>query len=122
MKKFPLIIMLLCSVVLFSCQKDKPVSDTEGTETTAVEETETTRSATDPSAAPINTNSLFEGAENISSVPHYICPNGCKGAGADQTGACPQCGAEYTHNDAFHANNNNIKKKRLRRVLNKSKR
>jgi hypothetical protein len=35
-------------------------------------------------------------------VMHYICPKGCAGSGGPGQGACPVCGAEYIHNDAFH--------------------
>ncbi|MEE9372048.1 MAG: heavy metal-binding domain-containing protein [Saprospiraceae bacterium] len=38
-----------------------------------------------------------------SNVEHYICPEGHVGSGAAGAGQCAQCGAELTHNDAFHS-------------------
>jgi hypothetical protein len=35
-------------------------------------------------------------------VFHYICPNNCDGGGGPGQGACPVCGTELVHNDAFH--------------------
>ena len=35
-------------------------------------------------------------------VEHYICPNGHVGSGGPSAGQCSQCGAELSHNDAFH--------------------
>lgn len=37
-------------------------------------------------------------------VFHYICPNNCEGGGGPGQGACPVCGTELVHNDAFHNN------------------
>ena len=39
-------------------------------------------------------------------VQHYICPNNCEGSGGPSAGTCPVCGTEYTHNQAYHAQNN----------------
>ncbi|MDG2449473.1 MAG: heavy metal-binding domain-containing protein, partial [Saprospiraceae bacterium] len=46
-----------------------------------------------------NVNDL--GATNPD-VEHYICPNGHAGSGGAGAGQCAQCGAELSHNDAFH--------------------
>ena len=35
-------------------------------------------------------------------VQHYICPNNCAGSGGAAQGACPVCGAQYLHNQAWH--------------------
>lgn len=39
---------------------------------------------------------------------HFICPNACKGSGADAVANCPSCGTQYTHNteSPWHAANN----------------
>ncbi|MBT8195386.1 MAG: hypothetical protein KJO64_03110 [Bacteroidia bacterium] len=39
---------------------------------------------------------------------HFICPNACKGSGADAAANCPTCGSPYTHNgdSPWHAANN----------------
>ena len=38
---------------------------------------------------------------------HFICPNACKGSGADEVSNCPTCGTQYTHNtdSPWHAAN-----------------
>lgn len=38
---------------------------------------------------------------------HFICPNACKGSGADAAANCPVCGSGYTHNaeSPWHAAN-----------------
>jgi len=38
----------------------------------------------------------------ISGVQHYFCANNCEGSGGDAAGACPVCGTEYSHNQAWH--------------------
>ena len=35
--------------------------------------------------------------------PHYKCPKNCEGGIGSDKGPCPVCGAEMTHNQAFHA-------------------
>ena len=50
-------------------------------------------------------------ANNPASVPataagsgnHYTCPNNCEGSGGATQVACPVCGTQYVHNQAFHA-------------------
>jgi len=39
---------------------------------------------------------------------HFICPNACKGSGADAVANCPTCGTQYTHNadSPWHEANN----------------
>lgn len=41
-------------------------------------------------------------ASAVSGVQHYFCANQCEGSGGDTAGACPVCGTEYTHNQAWH--------------------
>lgn len=42
-------------------------------------------------------------AASTGGVLHYICAKNCAGSGGPSAGTCPVCGAEYIHNDAFHA-------------------
>ncbi|MCZ2101786.1 MAG: hypothetical protein LC107_09650 [Chitinophagales bacterium] len=41
-----------------------------------------------------------------SQVFHYTCPNGHNHGADNIGGSCPECGGQYVHNDAFHANDN----------------
>ncbi len=41
-----------------------------------------------------------------SQVFHYKCPNGHNHGADNMGGTCPECGGEYVHNDAYHANDN----------------
>jgi len=53
-------------------------------------------------AAPITPGATSAGAVATSGVSHYICPNNCEGSGGSAAGACPVCGSEYEHNQAYH--------------------
>lgn len=55
---------------------------------------------------PATTNPTVSSG-STSGVFHYSCPNG-HAYGADNLGGtCPECGADYVHNDAYHNQNNN---------------
>jgi hypothetical protein len=56
-----------------------------------------TPSVTPPPAAPIQTSPVAAG-----SVPHYQCPNNCQGGTGAAAGACPVCGTQMAHNQAYH--------------------
>lgn len=62
---------------------------------------------TNQPAPPINTNTIdnsaASNAPNAAGQFHYVCPNG-DGGGAGAAGACPNCGAQLVHNQAFHDN------------------
>ena len=57
-------------------------------------------------AATTTTPDLSNTPVAAGSVQHYICPNNCAGSGGGTAGNCPVCGSEYTHNTAFHNNDN----------------
>lgn len=38
----------------------------------------------------------------VGTVQHYYCANNCAGSGGDAAGTCPVCGSEYSHNQAWH--------------------
>jgi hypothetical protein len=72
-----------------------------------------TESANGDSANSENSDGLRSSSEvmgttptpnaNAGGVMHYICAKNCAGSGGPSAGTCPVCGAEYIHNDAFHA-------------------
>ncbi len=43
-----------------------------------------------------------------SAIQHYYCANNCEGSGGDAAGTCPVCGLEYTHNQAWHNQQNSV--------------
>ena len=43
-----------------------------------------------------------------SGIQHYYCANNCEGSGGDAAGTCPVCGLEYTHNQAWHNQQNAV--------------
>jgi hypothetical protein len=53
--------------------------------------------ATTPNPIVNNPAQATAGTEN-----HYICPNNCEGSGGATQVACPVCGTQYVHNQAFH--------------------
>ncbi len=58
------------------------------------------------SQAPSSTgtiNPTDAAATSAGGVQHYICPNG-HDHGAPGMGTCPECGAEFIHNQAYHNN------------------
>ena len=83
--------LLILFVVACNNAPDRPdpILDPSATPSTI----STTTSSTVPPANTASTNS---------SVPHYICPNNCVGGGGSAAGPCPVCGANMTHNAAFH--------------------
>lgn len=66
--------------------------------------------------APILTPERIAAADAIESqnaavatsggVQHYYCANNCAGSGGDAAGTCPVCGTAYTHNQAWHNQQN----------------
>lgn len=42
-------------------------------------------------------------ASSTTGEAHYKCPKNCEGGTGSAKGPCPVCGAEMTHNQAFHA-------------------
>ena len=63
----------------------------------------------DPAAQPATSNPNAVASNPAATPPpatgtgvHYICPNNCEGSGGDTQVACPVCGTQYVHNQAFH--------------------
>ncbi len=63
-----------------------------------------------PAAQPATSNPNAVASNPAATPPaatgtgvHYICPNNCEGSGGDTQVACPVCGTQYVHNQAFHA-------------------
>ena len=94
-------LLALCALtVFFACGNDQDVRDaaTESVSTPSGDAAATTSQTTPPPAT------TPEPAQNAEGVWHYTCPNGCEG-GAGALGACPKCGAQLAHNQAYHASN-----------------
>jgi hypothetical protein len=95
MKKiFPFAFMCCLALTFFACQNNTDSNSGADTSTPAVT-TPVTPSAQTPTA-PANTITTNTGVE------HYTCPNGHVGSGGDAPGSCSQCGAELSHNQAYH--------------------
>ena len=85
------IIILLSSLIIFSCSEDKPSDSTQ------IEDTTTNIQATAPAGlTPANT------APAPGEVAHFICPNNCAGSGGALQANCPVCATAYVHNKAYH--------------------
>lgn len=99
MKYFKILTVLFClaTLSLYNC-KDKA----ETTEETTNKEAELQPLQVFDAQNQQNTNT----AQNTSGVYHYTCSNGCAG-GAAAAGNCATCGNTLSHNQAYHANNNN---------------
>lgn len=59
----------------------------------------TIQSSADPNAAAQPTTP--PAAQNAKGEWHFVCSKAC-GGGAGAQGTCPKCGADLTHNQAFH--------------------
>ncbi len=64
-------------------------------------------SCANDSKKPAKANAPVQSAVATGVVHHYICPKNCEGSGSGDPGACPVCGSELLHNDAFHNQGNN---------------
>ncbi len=94
MKKiFPIAFMCCLALTFFACQNNSDNGAQSDTTTPAATTPVTPNSPTPNPATTITTNS---------GVEHYICPNGHVGSGGDAPGSCSQCGAELSHNQAYH--------------------
>jgi hypothetical protein len=80
--------LLIAGLLVFSACNETESTNTEGSDNLR---TSSDVMGTSPAAS------------NTGGVQHYICANNCAGSGGPSAGTCPICGAEYIHNDAFHA-------------------
>jgi len=96
MRFFYLLLLTCMAFTVFSCQSggDKNVRD-EARE--SVEQQAPTPNTTTQQPGQLNQNAAVN-----SGVPHYQCPQGCKGGEGPSKGACPVCGTEMAHNQAYH--------------------
>lgn len=81
MKLTYVLILALLTTLMLACSPDGPSSNNQSTVT--------------------NTTNLPAVAAT-GAVQHYICPNNCAGSGGPAAGACPVCGTDYIHNQAYH--------------------
>lgn len=90
-KTYPLFILLMATSLLLlpSCAN----SDNN---------TQKTSNNSDESAV----QNLPATPSQASGVFHYTCPNGHQHGADNAGGTCPECGAAFVHNDAYHANLN----------------
>ena len=107
MKNLFTVSIFALSVTLFSC--DNKSSEEYNRAPAPGEAPEVTTPITDDGSnpfapAPANTTPqpATQTQTQTASVEHYICPAGHKGGGGDAAGKCSVCGAELTHNAAFH--------------------
>ena len=93
--------LVLFAALVIGCGNEKSSDSTTmdaGNETVNTQQTIPPTNMTAPTPPP-----TAEPAQNADGVWHYTCPNGCEG-GAGAAGPCPGCGAQLTHNSAYHAN------------------
>lgn len=96
MKKiFPFAFICCLALTFFACQNNADSS--AGTDTNTPEAT-TPVTPNAPTTVPNPATTITTN----SGVEHYICPNGHVGSGGDAPGSCAQCGAELSHNQAYH--------------------
>lgn len=101
MKKVIYFIAIVSAILLVSCNNSEPSSATEAAPAqTESNETNVVVNGLDNATPPQNATATPPSANG---EKHYICPNGCEGSGGDASGNCPNCGATYVHNAAFHA-------------------
>jgi len=95
------LVALLVVASMTSCGSDNE-SDVRrnARESLGVENREASSAATTPSSVP---NIPPPPAPVSGTGDHYICPNNCEGSGGATQEACPVCGTQYVHNQAFHA-------------------
>lgn len=94
MKVFNYLPLFLIGFALFlvSCQGgDSDVRDKARQSLPQSTETTTAPAPTTNPAASVNSNE-----------PHYKCPNNCQGGVGAASGACPVCGTQMAHNQAYH--------------------
>jgi hypothetical protein len=93
MKSTYLFSLLVLCIALFttSCQSDESKKIRE-------------EARQDLPQAPVTTNTTTAPitATPTGNVPHYQCPDRCEGGVGAAAGACPVCGKEMAHNQAFH--------------------
>jgi hypothetical protein len=96
MRSFYLLLLVSVALTAFSCQSDnqKANQSTEGVQQAAPVQPQQNATTT-----PVQINPGSAGYE-----PHYKCPNSCEGGVGASKGACPVCGTEMAHNQAFHNN------------------
>ncbi len=100
--QFSLFILMIAAVSLFvSCQGDKDKSVRDAARQ-SLPKTVTTPPPPPPPTANPNVPSPTATAGG---VMHYICPNNCESSGGPGAGTCPVCGTAYTHNQAWHGQN-----------------
>ncbi|RLD22175.1 MAG: hypothetical protein DRI69_01945 [Bacteroidetes bacterium] len=97
------IIALVAVVSLTSCGADND-SDVRRDARESLNVESSTATPTSPSTSLPPANSTAQATTpNTSGVDHYTCPNNCEGSGGSTQVACPVCGTQYVHNQAFHA-------------------
>ena len=92
------IIGFLSVIFLIACQS----SSNDAVRNEARRAIEETRPNTPPTP-PASTITPAATTGAVTGVQHYICPNSCEGSGGPGAGTCPVCGSDYTHNQAYHA-------------------
>ncbi|MDX1477319.1 MAG: hypothetical protein R3301_06405 [Saprospiraceae bacterium] len=105
MKQYTLLLVAALAVVLVACggSKDNDVRDNARESLGLQNQPTTPPPTTSPTITPPPAGSTVAAAGG---VQHYICPNNCEGSGGPSAGTCPVCGTEYTHNQAYHSQNN----------------
>ena len=89
------IVFLTLSVTFISCGESESDRIRREAQETLPQTTPTT--TTTPASIPAPNTSTASNPE-----PHYKCPNNCEGGVGPGAGACPICGTDMAHNQAFH--------------------